>query len=109
MKRIKVLLVEDHTFVREGIRNMLELEDDLKVVGEAKDGRQAVAMVPEQIVISLSISSLVGTTPLRACSESRTSIRKNANRSSGLCFGMAKRNTVSRLMGNSNFLGRGII
>jgi len=43
-KRITVLLAEDHTIVREGFRKMLELEDDLEVVGEAQDGRQAVAM-----------------------------------------------------------------
>jgi DNA-binding NarL/FixJ family response regulator len=47
MKRITVLLAEDHTIVREGFRKMLELENDLQVVGEAQDGRQAVAMVKE--------------------------------------------------------------
>jgi len=44
MKKITVLLAEDHTIVREGFRKMLELEDDLEVVGEAQNGRQAVAM-----------------------------------------------------------------
>src|SRR5580704_4924213 len=47
MKRITVLLAEDHTIVREGFRRMLEFENDLEVVGEAKDGRQAVAMTKE--------------------------------------------------------------
>ena len=47
MKRITVLLAEDHTIVREGFRKMLELEDDIEVVGEAQDGRQAIAMVKE--------------------------------------------------------------
>ena len=47
MKRITVLLAEDHTIVREGFRKMLELEDDLQVVGEAQDGRQAVALAKE--------------------------------------------------------------
>src|SRR6187397_148526 len=47
MKRITVLLAEDHTIVREGFRRMLELEDDLQIVGEAQDGRQAVALVRE--------------------------------------------------------------
>ena len=45
MKPITVLLAEDHTIVREGFRKMLELEDDLELVGEAQDGRQAVALV----------------------------------------------------------------
>ena len=47
MKKITVLLAEDHMVVREGFRKMLELENDLQVVGEAEDGRQAVAMVKE--------------------------------------------------------------
>src|SRR5580658_3674985 len=47
MKRITVLLAEDHTIVREGFRKMLEFEDDLEVIGEARDGRQAVALAKE--------------------------------------------------------------
>jgi DNA-binding NarL/FixJ family response regulator len=43
MKRITVLLADDHMVVREGFRRMLELENDFEVVGEAQDGRQAVA------------------------------------------------------------------
>ena len=43
--RITVLLAEDHMIVREGFRKMLELEGDFTIVGEAQDGRQAVAMV----------------------------------------------------------------
>jgi len=35
MKKITVLLAEDHTIVREGFRSMLELEEDLEVAGEA--------------------------------------------------------------------------
>ena len=45
MKRITVLLADDHMLVREGLRKILELERDLEIVGEAEDGRQAVAMV----------------------------------------------------------------
>ena len=45
MKKITVLLAEDHMIVREGVRRMLELEADIEVVGEAADGRAAVAMV----------------------------------------------------------------
>jgi len=44
MKRITVLLAEDHMIVREGFRQMLGLEDDIEVVGEAQDGRQALAL-----------------------------------------------------------------
>jgi len=44
MKKITVLLAEDHTIVREGFRKMLELEDDLEIVGEAQEGRRAVEL-----------------------------------------------------------------
>ena len=37
MKRISVILVDDHTVVREGIRTILKLEPDMDVVGEARD------------------------------------------------------------------------
>ncbi len=47
MKRITVLLAEDHTIVREGFRKMLELEEDIEVIGEAQDGREAVTLIPK--------------------------------------------------------------
>ena len=43
MKKITVLLAEDHTIVREGFRKMLELDGDFEIVGEAQDGRKAIA------------------------------------------------------------------
>ena len=43
---IKVVLVDDQTLVRQGIRSLLELSDNIRVVAEAADGRQAVEMIP---------------------------------------------------------------
>ena len=64
MKRITVLLAEDHMVVREGFRKMLELENDLQVVGEAEDGRQAVAMVkklrPAVVLMDIAMPRLNG-------------------------------------------------
>jgi DNA-binding NarL/FixJ family response regulator len=63
-KRITVLLVEDHTVVREGIRQLLEMDDDFEVVAEAKDGRQAVAVVqklrPSVVVMDIAMALLNG-------------------------------------------------
>ena len=64
MKRITVLLAEDHMIVREGFRKMLELEDDLEVVGEAQDGRRAVALVkklkPAVVLMDIAMPLLNG-------------------------------------------------
>ena len=64
MKRIKVLLADDNQVVRKGFRKILELEDDLEVVGEAKDGHQAVAMVkklrPALVLMDVTMPLLNG-------------------------------------------------
>jgi len=64
MKRITVLLAEDHTIVREGFRQMLELEDDFTVVGEAQDGRQAITLakklLPDVVLMDIAMPLLNG-------------------------------------------------
>jgi DNA-binding NarL/FixJ family response regulator len=64
MKRITVLLAEDHMIVREGFRKMLELEADLEVVGEAQDGRQAVVLAkklrPAVVLMDIAMPQLNG-------------------------------------------------
>jgi len=40
---IRVLVVDDHAVVREGLRSFLDLQDGIEVVGEAADGEEAVA------------------------------------------------------------------
>ncbi|MDD5141669.1 MAG: response regulator transcription factor [Verrucomicrobiales bacterium] len=64
MKKITVLLAEDHMIVREGFRKMLELENDFEVVGEAQDGRQAVAMAkkfrPDVVLMDIAMPLLNG-------------------------------------------------
>jgi DNA-binding NarL/FixJ family response regulator len=64
MNKITVLLAEDHTIVREGLRKMLELELDLDVVGEAQDGRKAVALAkdlrPAVVLMDIAMPLLNG-------------------------------------------------
>jgi DNA-binding NarL/FixJ family response regulator len=64
MKRIAVLLVDDHTVVRQGLRALLESEADLKVVGEAQNGREAVRLVkemlPDVVVMDVAMPVLNG-------------------------------------------------
>ena len=64
MKRISVLLADDNGVVRKEFRKILELEDDLEVVGEAKDGLQAVALVkklrPTLVLMDVTMPLLNG-------------------------------------------------
>jgi DNA-binding NarL/FixJ family response regulator len=64
MNKITVMLAEDHAVVREGLRKILELEADLEVVGEACDGRKAVAMVnqlrPAVVLMDIAMPLLNG-------------------------------------------------
>lgn len=46
-RRIRVLVVDDHSVVREGIRALLNLQDDIEVVGEALDGQDAIEKVKQ--------------------------------------------------------------
>ena len=64
MKRITVLLAEDHQIVREGFRSLLKHEPDIEVVGEAETGRQAVRLTrklrPEVVVMDIAMPLLNG-------------------------------------------------
>jgi len=64
MKKISVLLVDDHTVVRQGLRALLQAEEDMEVVGEAENGRQAVGMArktpPDVVVMDVAMPMLNG-------------------------------------------------
>jgi DNA-binding NarL/FixJ family response regulator len=64
MKRIKVLLADDSGIVRREYRKILELEADLEVVGEAKDGHEAVALAkklrPALVLMDVTMPLLNG-------------------------------------------------
>jgi DNA-binding NarL/FixJ family response regulator len=64
MKRITVLLADDNLVVRREFKAVLECEDDIEVIGEAKNGRQAVAMVkklrPALVLMDVSMPLLNG-------------------------------------------------
>jgi len=64
LKKLRVLLADDHGVVRKGLRFLLESEPDLEVVGEAADGRQAVDMTselhPDIVVMDIAMPRLNG-------------------------------------------------
>ena len=67
--RHRVVIAEDHTILREGLRALLSAESDLEVVGEAEDGRQAIRRVeelgPDLILTDLSMPKMNGAEAIR--------------------------------------------
>ena len=64
MKRIRVFLVEDHQVVREGLRSLLEKEEDIEVLGDTDSGetacRMASELTPDVIIMDLELSGMNG-------------------------------------------------
>jgi DNA-binding NarL/FixJ family response regulator len=79
MQRITVLLAEDHTIVREGLRVLLEADGDIEVIGEARTGRQAVELArtlrPEVVVMDLAMPLLNGLEATRQILKAAPGIR----------------------------------
>ncbi|MFC1879842.1 response regulator, partial [Chloroflexota bacterium] len=64
MDKIRILLVDDHTILRNGIRALLEREKDMVVIGEAEDGRAAVKLAgelsPDIVLMDIAMPLLNG-------------------------------------------------
>jgi len=74
MRKIRIVLADDHQLFRKGLRALLEQQADLTVVAEAKDGREAVAAVqtlkPDVLVVDIGMQNLNGIEAARQIIES---------------------------------------
>ena len=67
--KVRTLLAEDHTILREGLRALLSADPDFEIIGEAADGREAVRFVekqiPDLILMDLSMPRMTGMDAIR--------------------------------------------
>lgn len=64
MKKIRILLTDDHGVVRQGLRSLIERHDDMEVVAEAENGRKAIELagelMPDIVIMDISMPGLNG-------------------------------------------------
>ena len=79
MKKIRVLLADDHALIRAGIRALLEKVERIEVVGEAGDGPQALELIenlrPDVMLLDLTMPGLSGFEVLKTTSEKFPEVR----------------------------------
>ena len=69
MEKKKILIVEDHTILREGLKALLATNPDIEIAGEAEDGREAIWLVeklnPDMVLMDLSMPRMDGIQAIR--------------------------------------------
>ena len=74
MNKIKVLLADDHSLFREGVRSLLEDQEDIEIVGEAEDGQQALAVIermkPDVVLLDVNMPVMGGVDTVEALQSS---------------------------------------
>lgn len=79
MKRIRLIIADDHPVVRRGLCTILSAEEDIEVVGQAKDGQEAVELAqreqPDVILMDLRMPEMDGVQAIRQLKQSNPGIR----------------------------------
>ena len=69
MKNIRIIIADDHTIVRQGLSHILSFEDDIDIIAEAANGREAVekvaALKPDLVLMDLRMPEVTGVEAIR--------------------------------------------
>ncbi|MCT4597292.1 MAG: response regulator transcription factor [Vallitalea sp.] len=64
MEKIKILIADDHSMVREGLKQLIELEDDIEVIGQAGNGLEAIEKIkecdPDILLLDINMPTMNG-------------------------------------------------
>ncbi len=76
---VRILIADDHPIVRDGLKKLLQLEDDFDIVGEAADGREVLEKVqeldPDVLLLDLRMPNLDGLSALQALQQTHKRTR----------------------------------
>ena len=76
---IRILLADDHALLRQGIKRVLNFEDDLEVVGEAEDGQEALArtlmLKPDILLLDINMPGLTGLDVTKQLKQARSRVK----------------------------------
>ncbi len=73
MEQVQVVIVDDHVMVREGIKQLLEMDGDIKIIGEAGDGEEGIKIIektdPDVILLDVNMPKMNGLEMLQKLKE----------------------------------------
>ncbi len=76
---IKVMIADDHSMIREGLKQLLELDDDMKVIAEASNGKECLEKLqenkPDILLLDINMPEMNGLQVLEILKENRASIK----------------------------------
>lgn len=79
MKPVNIIIIDDHSLVREGIKQLLELDGDIKVIGEAGNGEEGIELIkktnPDVVLLDINMPKMNGLQMLQKLKENNIKVK----------------------------------